>query len=155
MKASETTDPGHWLAVAVDCCGEVLDIGDLSEPDQRLAAEEIESIAVVRGSGAPAHRDGVLTMPETCRNDDVLYEVEDLGDDPDRVPTAWAQARAVAAAMNATAALAKLQVEAARDAVASMLDRRIPPTPGDLGAVLSQLGGVNPYADPAEAVTTR
>lgn len=103
MTISETTNParGPWIAVATDGAGEVLDIGDLSHIDQRLEAEHLESITVVRGPNVPDVRDDARRLPEVIYRTDVLYEIEDLGDDPELVPIIWEQALAIAAALNA------------------------------------------------------
>lgn len=84
------------MAVVLDSAGYVL---NLTEDDP----EDADSIAVVRGSAMPAASDDdeIPRMPDTYQPDDVLYTLTDLDDEPERVPTLWEQAQAVAEAMSA------------------------------------------------------
>lgn len=82
---------GPWFAVLSDNYGELYEsIEDFGEGDS-------VEIAVVRGTAAPTGS----RRPGSYRNIDVLYELEDLDDEPQEIADRWAQAQAVAAALNA------------------------------------------------------
>lgn len=87
---------GPWQAVALDPMGYTLDPHD--EDDDM---SECDQIAVVRRTAAPVTTGGDCPkMPTEFRYDDVLYRLDDLQDEPDRVPTLLAQAVATAEALN-------------------------------------------------------
>lgn len=93
-----TTDHLHgpWTASRLDQYGYVL-------TDQDVDHEEpVRSIVVTRGPASPVARDGdEPRMPGGGWHiGDVLYAHDDLDDDPEQIPTLWAQAQAVAAALN-------------------------------------------------------
>jgi hypothetical protein len=98
---------GPWQAVALDHHGYTIDPND-DEDD----LSECERIGVVRRTAAPVAEkpttvEGITytypdRMPPQNEWADVLYLLDDLDDEPDRVPLLLAQAVAVAEALNET-----------------------------------------------------
>lgn len=92
---------GPWQAVAADTAGFVLDPHD-EDDDMR----ECDVVTVVRRTAVPVEQspddpdDDVLRMPSYYHPGDILYRVDDLLDNPERVQAALAQAVATAEALN-------------------------------------------------------
>lgn len=96
---------GPWQAVALDHHGYTLDPHD---PEDDLS--QCRQIGVVRRTAAPIAEpphdvEGITYFPERMpaqtECSDVLYLLDDMDDDPDRIPVHLAQAVAVAEALNA------------------------------------------------------
>lgn len=83
---------GPWLAVLTDQHGWPANVDDYNRDGEAF------EVAVVRGSAAPklhGHR-----RPASYQAADVLYEIDDFADRDD-LAARWAQARLVAALLNA------------------------------------------------------
>lgn len=94
---------GPWTAVALDESGYVINLNDPEEPD----LEECRQIGVVRRTANPVPDgppyDGYAQpdkMPSQYTRADVLFMTGYVDDDPDDAPRLYAQAIAIAAALN-------------------------------------------------------
>ncbi|MEV2239465.1 hypothetical protein [Micromonospora sp. NPDC049891] len=104
---NQTSNNSPWIAYLASPDGWVYQSAEDAAED--LGPEEEVRIGVARGTAAPTERDGGLRLPGTYQSGDQVFEFETYidgeGDESQSAAVRFAQAQAMAAGLNAAAAV--------------------------------------------------